>query len=152
MALKYISHLTIYHSIFIYDLSHDLGLPRWHSGKESARQCRRPEFDPRIRKIPWRRKWQTTAVCLPGKIPWTEEPGGLQSMWSWRVWHDYVTEHACIPWLRQKSLNILKSLVPLRIWWKFLSPIFPPMDLELWIFKNNMFIQASLEAHVRPWG
>ena len=28
----------------------------------------------------WRRKWQTTPVFLPGKITWTEEPGGLQSM------------------------------------------------------------------------
>ena len=25
------------------------------------------------------------------KIPWTEEPGGLQSMWSLRVGHDWVT-------------------------------------------------------------
>ena len=31
-------------------------------------------------KIPWRRKWQRTLVLLPGKIPWTEEPGGLESM------------------------------------------------------------------------
>ena len=30
-------------------------------------QCRRPEFDPWIRKIPWRRKWQSTPVFLPGK-------------------------------------------------------------------------------------
>ena len=27
-------------------------------------QCR---FDPRVRKIPWRRKWQSTPVFLPGK-------------------------------------------------------------------------------------
>ena len=27
-------------------------------------------------------------VSLPGKIPWTEEPGGLQSMGSQRVGHD----------------------------------------------------------------
>ena len=27
-------------------------------------------------------------------IPWTEEPGGLQSMGSQRVIHDWVTEHA----------------------------------------------------------
>ena len=27
-------------------------------------------------------------------IPWTEEPGGLQSMGSQRVRHDLVTEHA----------------------------------------------------------
>ena len=26
------------------------------------------------------RAWQPTPVFLPGKIPWTEEPGRLQSM------------------------------------------------------------------------
>ena len=29
---------------------------------------RRPGFDPRVRKIPWRRKWQPTPVCMPGKF------------------------------------------------------------------------------------
>ena len=28
---------------------------------------------------------------LAWKIPWTEEPGGLRSMWSQRVRHDRVT-------------------------------------------------------------
>ena len=43
-------------------------LPRWRSGKESACQCRRPRFDPWVRKIPWSRKWQPTPVFLPGKF------------------------------------------------------------------------------------
>ena len=30
-------------------------------------QCRRHEFDPWVRKIPWRWKWQPTPVCLPEK-------------------------------------------------------------------------------------
>ena len=47
-------------------------------------------FDPWVGKIPWRRKWQLTPVFLPGKIPWTEEPGGLQSMGSQRVGHNGV--------------------------------------------------------------
>ena len=33
--------------------------------------------------------WQPTPVFLPGESPWTEEPGGLQSMWLKRVWHDW---------------------------------------------------------------
>ena len=37
-------------------------------------------FDHRVGKIPWRRAWQPTPVFLPGESPWTEEPGGLQSM------------------------------------------------------------------------
>ena len=43
------------------------GLPRWLSGKESACQCRGLGFNSWVRKIPWRRKWQSTPVFLPGK-------------------------------------------------------------------------------------
>ena len=43
---------------------------------------------PGLGKIPWRRAWQPTPVFLPGESPWTEEPGGLQSMGSQRVRHD----------------------------------------------------------------
>ena len=45
-----------------------------------CRRCRRHEFDPWLGKIPWRREWQPTTVFLPGKTPWTEEPGRLQSL------------------------------------------------------------------------
>ena len=44
-----------------------VGLPWWISGNESTCQCRRPRFDPWVRKIPWRRKWQPTPVFLPGE-------------------------------------------------------------------------------------
>jgi len=54
-----------------------MGLPWWLSNKESTCQLRRPEFDPWVGKIPWRRKWQHTPLFLPGEIPWTEEPGRL---------------------------------------------------------------------------
>ena len=43
-------------------------------------------------KVSWRRKWQPIPVFLPGEFPWTEEPGGLQSMGSQRVRHDLVTD------------------------------------------------------------
>ena len=51
-------------------------------------QCGRLEFEPLVGNILWRRKWQPTAVFLPGESTWTEEPGGLQSMGSQRVGHD----------------------------------------------------------------
>ena len=44
-----------------------LSLPWWLSGKESACQCWRCGFNPRVRRIPWRRKWQPTPVFLPWK-------------------------------------------------------------------------------------
>ena len=46
------------------------------------------QVDPWVRRIPWRRAWPPTPVFLAWKIPWTEEPGGRQSMGSQRVRHD----------------------------------------------------------------
>ena len=46
-----------------------------------------------VGKIPWRRAWQPTPLLLPGESPWTEEPGGLQSVGLKRVRHDQVTKH-----------------------------------------------------------
>ena len=48
-------------------LRHSYGLCWWFSGKESTYQCRTYRFNPWVRKIPWRRKWQPTPALLPGK-------------------------------------------------------------------------------------
>ena len=73
-----------------------MGLCMWCGGKEficQCRRCKRVGFDPRVRKTSWSRKWQPTPVFLPGKIPWREEPDGLQSMGSQRVGHNWKTEY-----------------------------------------------------------
>ena len=44
-----------------------IGLSWWFGGKESACQCRRPRFDPWVRKICCRREWLPTPVFLLGK-------------------------------------------------------------------------------------
>ena len=44
--------------------------------------------DPWVGKTPWRGAWQPTPAFLPGESPWTEEPGGLQSMGSQGVGHN----------------------------------------------------------------
>ena len=43
------------------------GLAMLLSGKESTCQCRRCRFNPWVRKISWKRKWQSTPVFLPEK-------------------------------------------------------------------------------------
>ena len=48
-----------------------LGFPGGSVAKKNCLQygrCKKCRFDPRVRKIPWRRKWQPTAVFLPGKF------------------------------------------------------------------------------------
>ena len=44
-----------------------VAVPWWRSGKESTCQCRQRGFDPWVRKMPCRRKWQPTPVSLPGE-------------------------------------------------------------------------------------
>ena len=143
--------------------------PGGSDSKASCLQCGRPGFDPWVRKILWRRKWQPTPVLFPKKshgqrslagysplgrkeldttewihfrrwtslvaqrlkrlpalretwvqslgwedplekemtthssilawrIPWTEEPGGLQSTGSQRVGHDWATSLSLRRW------------------------------------------------------
>ena len=65
-------------------------------GKEpdcQRRRLKRCQLDPCVGKIPWRRA--KPGEFLPGEIPWTEEPGGLQSIGWQRVRHDCVTSYAC---------------------------------------------------------
>ena len=44
-------------------------------------------------KDPLEKEIATHSSILAWEMPWTEEPGGLQSMGSQRVGHDLVTEH-----------------------------------------------------------
>ena len=41
-------------------------MAQWWTSRMQCRRRRRPEFNPWIRKIPWRRKWQPTPVFLSG--------------------------------------------------------------------------------------
>ena len=83
-------------------------------------QCGRPGSEPQVGKILWRRAWQPTPVFLPIEPPWTEEPGGLQSMGSQRVGPDWAAKHKnkpyaskslCAIWLWDFILNLLIMMI-----------------------------------------
>ena len=47
-------------------------------------------FNPWVGQIPWMKAWQPTPVFfLAWRIPWTEEPGGIQSIGSQKIGCDY---------------------------------------------------------------
>ena len=54
-------------------------------------QCRRPMFDPWLRKIPWRREWQPTPVLLPGEFHGQRRLAGYSP---WGCTELNTTEHA----------------------------------------------------------
>ena len=70
-----------------------MGFPGGSDGKESTCNIERPGFDSWAGKIHWRRAWQPIPIFWPGESPWTEEPGGQQSMGSQRDGHNWATKH-----------------------------------------------------------
>ena len=56
-----------------------LGLPWWLSGRESACQCRRCGFDA-CQEDFLEKEMETHFSSVAWEIPWTEEPGGPQSV------------------------------------------------------------------------
>ena len=95
-----------------------LGLRRWCSGKEYACQCRRWEFNPWVRKIPWRRIWQPIPVFLPGK---SHDRGG------WRA----------------TVLGVIKSWTRLIDWTTILIFI-KAVVLKVWIFRVVSAVSGNL--------
>ena len=69
-----------------------MGFAGGSDGKESA--CNAgdlgliPGFDPWVWEDPLEQGRATHSSILAWRIPWTEEPGGLQPMGSQRVTHD----------------------------------------------------------------
>ena len=66
-----------------------------------------------------RRQWQPTPSTLAWKLPWMQEPGGLQSMDSIRVGHDWAT-----------SLSLLTFMHWRRKWQP--TPVFLPGESQGW--------------------
>ena len=64
-----------------------MGFPGGSDGKESARNA-----GDRVQSLgqedPLEKEMATNSSILARRIPWTEEPGGLQSMELQRVGHD----------------------------------------------------------------
>ena len=71
-------------------------LPASSDALNSACHVTERRFDPWIRKVPWRWKWQPTQVFLPGKFHKQEELGELKSMESQSVGHNWTPEHQTI--------------------------------------------------------
>ena len=72
-----------------------MGFPGGATGNKPAcqcRRCKRRRFDPWVRKIPWRRKWQPTPAFLPGESQGQRSPAGYSP--GGHTESD-TTEHAC---------------------------------------------------------
>ena len=58
-----------------------MGLAWWLREERICLQCRRPRFDPWVRKIPWRKEWLHTPVFLSGEFHGQRSLAGI-NVWS----------------------------------------------------------------------
>ena len=96
------------------------------AGKEplcQCRRCKRREFDPWVRMIPWGRKHQPTPVFLPGKFhgqrslagysPWgRKELDVTECMCMWACAHTHTHTHT-----HTHELALATLLLVLPLWW-----------------------------------
>ena len=66
-------------------------LPQWLRSRESVCSAGDKGLIPGSKGFPEEGIGNPSNICL-GEIPWTEEPGGLQSMGCKKVRHDLVTK------------------------------------------------------------
>ena len=94
-------------------------LPRWRHGKQLTCQQERKMrgFHPWVGKIPLEKEMATHSNILAWKIPWTEEPGGLQSMGSQS--QTQLSRHACCPQACRPQISWTWR------WFLFTSPLTP---------------------------
>ena len=85
------------------------------SGKETSCQCRRNEFHPWVRKIPWRRKWQPSAVFLPGESHGQRNLAGYSPQGLKESDTTEATEHVCTHKL--ENPNIQHGMGPTSSGW-----------------------------------
>ena len=107
--------------------------------------------------LPTLAHWASHSSILAWRIPWTEEPGGLQSMGPQRVGHDWATE------LTTLTLTHRGSLVPPLVWSKpnllsdlqylfgfFFSSFFSPSLFLSLFFSFSCFFKIFLRTHFVP--
>ena len=122
-----------------------MGLPKWFSGKESAQPCKRywrHDFYPWVRKIPWRRMWQSTLIFLLDKSHGQRSMVGQQSMESQRAGHAW----ACKQWewymCKQMHIFVYINMIAcacMYMWTDIYDPIYQPISLyvhtdDIWIY------------------
>ena len=115
-------------------------------GTESACSAGDMGSIPGLGRFPGEGNAKTTPVSLPGKIPWTEEPGGLQSMGPQRVGYAWVTNTCTFSQIT--SFTLWKAQSSSKEYWISLV-------LKLFFFfinktsKRNRTLEKTHAPHVR---
>ena len=110
-------------------------MAKWQRIRLQCRNRRRCRFDPWVRKVHWRRGQATHSSILDWRIPWTEEPSGLQSIGSQKSDMTEVTQQARMQ--LNYGLNISTLKKPLSTSW-----IKPESKDSLWTTFSTLSLSS----------
>ena len=115
-------------------------------------ECRRPGYDPWVSKIPWRRKWQSTPVFLPGRFH------GLRSLVGYSPWS--LNESEMTEWLSTHTHSVrsswfyreykygIKVLTEALTWYKYSRK---RKHHSLWGLRNEGSRSFPRRAYIMIW-
>ena len=98
-------------------------------------QYGRPGFDPWVRKIPWRRKWQPTLVFLPGKSH------GQRSLAGYNPWGSKESDTT----ERLQSFNDLWNSIMFVLTW---VPLKPESETNIWVMADYLRMEIPWRSMV----
>ena len=128
---------------------HISGLPRWFRGKEPACNAGAPGSVPGLGRSPG--GGQSTLLqssCLEN--PMDGEPGGLQSMGSHRVRHDWTTEHQHHSYTSSLSSLPLTPTPPLCIITEHQTKLPGSYSSSHYLFYTSHCIYVNPSFPIRP--
>ena len=110
-----------------------------------------PMRETRVRSLGWEdpleKEMATHSSILAWRIPWTEEPGGLQSTGSQRVRHDWMTllYLLTLPWLKYEKLSCRHCCVLVA---KLCPALYDPMNFSTPGFPVLHCLPEFAQTHV----
>ena len=127
-------------------------------GAVSTCQCRRHGLDPWIRKIPWRRKWQSTPVFLPGESYGQRSLVGDCPWGCERVRQDWAAEHTHTlhdqlhsPHFSEKKTGAQREVKKTVLWWMAKENVVHIHNGTLLSHKeewNNAFVATWMDLEI----
>ena len=131
--------------------------PQGTSGKEPAcqwRRCKRCEFNPWVRKIPWRRAWQPTPVFLPKESHGQRNLVGYSPWYYKRVRHDWSDSAHMQKHLQSSPPFIFLVTLKQAFWSTYsaqLTMVRRVIETHLYYFNIQFSSTCELSFWLGPW-
>ena len=89
-----------------------LQVAQWSRTRLPMQETQEMQLQPLGQEDPLEKEMATHSSILAWRIPWTEEPGGLQSMGSQKGWTP-LSIHGFSPWSFPSAVRVQDTLRPL---------------------------------------